>query len=239
MTRPLPSARETADRVAALGWRPIVSPLMRVEPTGTPLPPLRAFDGVVVTSERALDAVGAAVAELRAVPVHAVGRRTAGRIGAVATQAPDLRTLAERLEGTRDRLLHVAGDERAGDLAAMLPEAEVVVHVAYRTPPLPLSDEAVECLRRNEVAAVLLFSPRSARLLRDAWPEGVDRAGVEAVAISAAVARAWEGQASGGQASGGQASRGQAWKGRVRVAKTPDAAAVLAALGPFDGRRAP
>ncbi|HYZ60956.1 MAG TPA: uroporphyrinogen-III synthase, partial [Acetobacteraceae bacterium] len=78
ITRPEPDATETAERVAALGWEPVIAPVLQLVPG-------RVAAGVdcaavLVTSRNALPALPD---ELRARPLLAVGRATAARAAAL------------------------------------------------------------------------------------------------------------------------------------------------------------
>lgn len=171
VTRPEPDAARTAAALRAVGYAPLVVPLARVVPTGAML--LEGPDGFVVTSPngaRALVDALAARADVVHLPVYAVGARTgallaeAGFEGVVVADG-DLAALAKRLAGdpalVGKRLVWAAGEERAGDLAAMVgpagPRIEVVA--LYRmAEETALPEVAARALRGGELDAVLHFS---------------------------------------------------------------------------------
>ncbi len=77
VTRPLPAATRTADRLRALGYLPIILPLTEIVPLN-PAAPDGAFDAVVATSANALrHASGELLAPLLQLPCFTVGDATA------------------------------------------------------------------------------------------------------------------------------------------------------------------
>lgn len=175
MARPEPGAARTGARLAALGHVPLVAPVLVVRPTGAPLPH-GSFDGLILTSANALDAVLATTAAdaLRGIPVFAVGPRTAAlaeaRLGAVAIGTGDaaaLAVLVRRSLAPGARLLHVAGAERKAEPVATLETAGYAVetHVAYAAEAVPhLPDPVFAALAATQggLDAVLHYSRRSA-----------------------------------------------------------------------------
>jgi uroporphyrinogen-III synthase len=175
VTRPEPAARRTAAALSALGQTVLLDPLLRLGFA----PPARLFstppEVVVVTSANALRAIAghADLDRLRPLPVWAVGERTAAAaapLGLVVRErrAVDAATLARRLAASiapGTRILHLAGADRVGDLAAWASAANVrlEVTVVYRAVPAGrLAPETVAALARGEVAAVAHYSRRTA-----------------------------------------------------------------------------
>ncbi|TXM73288.1 uroporphyrinogen-III synthase [Methylobacterium sp. WL12] len=177
VARPEPGAARTGERLAALGHRPLVAPVLAVRPTGAALPH-GPFDGLILTSANALDAVLATTdaGALRGIPVFAVGARTAAlaeaRLGPVAVGAGDAVALAALVRGrlaAGARLLHLAGAERKAEPAAALTSAgyAIATHVAYAAEAVPhLPDAVFSALAATPpgLDAALHYSRRSARV---------------------------------------------------------------------------
>jgi uroporphyrinogen-III synthase len=161
----------------------VVAPLMRTEPLAADL--AGAFDAVLITSANAARAIvaHARMGALKQLPLFAVGARSAGAAreagfanvtSADGALADLVRFVATNMQGGA-RLLYLAGEDRAGDLAGDLRRHGIVVETAviYRAAPL-------DALPREVVAAigtldgVLHYSRRSAEtLLRLAERAGV------------------------------------------------------------------
>jgi len=176
VTRPLEDATRTAQRLATRGHRALIAPLLEV----------RSFDG----TELALDDVQAILATSgngiralarrsprRDIAVFAVGTRTAAvacaegfaRVLDAEGDAEALAALVQRrLQPHAGSLLHATGADSQDDLHALLERSGFRVRscVLYEAHPVPfLGSAACEALRDGSLDAVLIFSPRSARLL--------------------------------------------------------------------------
>jgi uroporphyrinogen-III synthase len=177
VARPEPGAARTGERLAALGHLPLVAPVLVVRPTGAALPP-GPFDGLILTSANALDALLATTeaATLRGIPVFAVGPRTAAlaeaRLGAVTAGTGDAAALAAIVQGSvapGASLLHVAGAERKAEPAARLTAAgyRIATHVAYAAEAVAhLPDPVFGAFAAvpGGLDAALHYSRRSARV---------------------------------------------------------------------------
>ncbi len=226
ITRPLQTAAETARRVAALGFSPLVAPVLETTLYQTRLPEPDRVQALLLTSANAIAALSAKFHHL---PVFAVGNATAAAakaagfplVTSAAGNATDLAGLVRRLcDPDRGSLLFPGAARLAVDIAKPLREAgfRVIRRVVYRTDPVAaLPALAQAALAAGGVTAALFFSPASARafgtLLRAALPPTCV-ASVEAMAISAAVAAAlaplpWQ---------------------RIRVASLPNQDAMMALL---------
>jgi len=175
LTRPEPDGSRSAARLRASGHDVILAPLMRSEM-------LQAdFDGpfaaVLITSANAARAAAAhpRFAELSRLPVLAVGDHSAeaahaaGFAEVVSAQGAldDLVRLAAA-RSANARLLYLAGEDRAGDLAAELAGRGVDVETAvvYRAVAVTaLPRELTQALGTNQLEAVLHYSRRSAATL--------------------------------------------------------------------------
>lgn len=177
-------AREDAERTAvklrAMGFDPLLSPLLEIVATGAAIPQ-GPFDAVLATSAKGLEFC-AQPGEARNLPLHAVGART-GKIARELGWRPDLlageaRALLPLIRArhkTPARFLYLAGRDRQTDLETGLRAAghDVTVVETYRAQAAErLTDETLRALRQGEVAAALHYSKRSAeifvKLARDA-----------------------------------------------------------------------
>lgn len=202
--------------MAALGFVPIVAPLIAIRPLTPDLPDLSMFDGLVFTSPNGVAAFqalpGARAASGRV--VFAVGQataeaaRTAGHdpVWSADGDAGNLAALI-RDAGQGLRLLALRAEAPAADLGDLVGEAARV------TPLTVYRAEAVPDALPADFEAVLIHSPRAARELAERLPPAAAR-GRSAVAISVAAARPL-------------ASLGFA---AVAVAARPDEAALIDAL---------
>jgi uroporphyrinogen-III synthase len=175
--------------------RPVIAPLMAMEPLAHSLPP-GPFAGVIFTS---VAGVEAALPSLPHLPRLAwcVGRKTAERAAAAGFLARsadgDASALvaAIRADPPGGRLLHLRGEDATGEVAERLISAGIETEslVIYRQQALPLTPDAVTLLATAGPVILPLFSPRSAQLVRAALPDGA-KATLWLVTMSTAVAEA-------------------------------------------------
>jgi uroporphyrinogen-III synthase len=175
LTRPEPDAERTAARLARLGHHVLIDSLLTIEPVAIDKLPAGPFAAVAATSANALRNAGGRgrFDSLRSVPLYAVGGHTgeaareAGFASVVVAEgdaAALARLLSERIKPS-SRVLHLAGEERAQDLKALLAPAGIAVEtvVLYRMRPADnLSVATVAALASAKLDAVLHYSPRSA-----------------------------------------------------------------------------
>jgi uroporphyrinogen-III synthase len=227
VTRPDPGGAETATRLAALGWTPILAPALVLASRPFAMP---AAQALLLTSRAAARALPSPLP----VPVLAVGEATAAEarqagwqdVRAAAGTAEDLAQLAaSTLDPAGGPLLLAVGEGYALDLAADLRRRgfRVIRRVAYAAEPAArLPESARSALADGHVTAILFHSPRSAlcaiNLIRDAGLAAAAQ-GVEVLAISRRVAEA---------AAAAIAPHG--WRS-VRIATRPEEDALLALLG--------
>lgn len=169
ITRPEPGASETARRVAALGFTPVLAPSLVVRSLPARLP--ERADAVVLPSG---NAVATLPPSLHAVPVLAVGDATAARArGAGFTDvrsadgdAVALTALAREALPAGGRVLLACGRGQSIALAAGLRAAGLRVHrraVYAARPAAALPPEATEALRAGGLRAALFLSAETAR----------------------------------------------------------------------------
>jgi uroporphyrinogen-III synthase len=184
--RPEPGASATVARARQRGIDAFAIPLFEIEPVAWQTPDPGGFDGLLLTSANALRYGGAGLAQLRALPVYAVGEATAeaAREAGFAIAATGDGGVDRLLEGIDPdlTLLHLAGEDRAEAARKLTP---ITVYRARAIEPPDLSAAA------GSVA--LVHSTRAGRRLAELVEE---RGSIAVVAISAAAADAagsgWE-----------------------------------------------
>ncbi|WP_284165228.1 uroporphyrinogen-III synthase [Frigidibacter sp. SD6-1] len=195
LTRPEAASRRFAAAFRArfgADWPVVIAPLMNVRYL-SPRIDLSAIDGVIFTSETAVEAF-CRISPARDLPAWCVGKRTAEvavKHGFDAHPGPgDAQRLAAvlRKEAAGRRLLWPHGRERAVDLPELLVSAgiETISVETYCQDPVPLSAEAQALLAADRPVLVPIFSPRSARLFLAA--AGGHRAPLRLAALSPAIA---------------------------------------------------
>jgi uroporphyrinogen-III synthase len=173
VTRPALDGARTAAVLRTRGHEVALAPLLRIDVLTAELGS-GPWDGVVLTSGNAARALAAhpRCAELVQLPAYAVGRRTTGAARAAGFQnvtsadgdADDLAQLLAQAPRPA-RLLYLAGEDQASDLAAVLGRAglEVETVVMYRAVAEPILPSDIEsALARGAIDGVLHFSVRSA-----------------------------------------------------------------------------
>jgi uroporphyrinogen-III synthase len=178
VTRPLDDAHDTAALLAARGHAAIVAPLLGVRFHDGHALRLDGVQALLFTSANGVRAL-ARRTSLRDFVVFTVGSQTAeaargagfGDVrnadGNVETLAETVRTAIKPKDGM---LVHVAGAEAQGRLAALLSAAgfKVRTEVLYDVPAVAeLPAAARDAIAAGAVDAVLLFSARSAQVFVD------------------------------------------------------------------------
>ena len=176
VTRPEPGASRTRAELMARGHDALIDALMTIRPVAV-APPADRFDALALTSVNGARAGGALPWVLQSgVPVFTVGRRTreaalkAG-FSDVTSAEGDVGDLAEMLAKcliTGERVLWLAGEDRAGDLAAALAPHGIAVEtvVAYRAEPSEhLGETTLAALSAGQIDGILHYSRRSCEAL--------------------------------------------------------------------------
>lgn len=217
VTRAEPGAARTADRLTALGFTPIVAPLLTLAPLPGALDAAPSPDAVAVlalTSPNGVKAFAPLIPRFRNHPVFAVGDATAEAARAagfadVRSASGDIHALARLIaaEAPPGPLLAPGAREPAGDLPALLPDRPVQrlpIYAACEThaPAPELFD------------AVMLHSPRAARATAADLPRAAS-SGRIAICISEAAATPLH----------------PFDFAEIRIAAAPDEPAMLSALG--------
>ena len=173
LTRPSKASGRSASRLAALlgdSAKVIVSPLIRIEYTA-PLPDLRRYDGVIFTSENAVDAL-ARHGPSPGMTALCVGRRTADAADIVGFRAVSANGSAEALaelvasKPRAARFLYARGTHVAFDLPSRLRDSGMTVDewVVYAQRELALDRAAAAALASRRCVCPL-FSEMAARIL--------------------------------------------------------------------------
>ena len=189
VTRPEPDAARLGERLRALGHDPVVEPLMSADyidpatgPSGTVTNVLEeAFkdvQAIAFTSANGVRALARCYTG-RHLPVFAVGEATAAAarqegFDPVHVAAGDVDHLAAditaRLDPKAGSIAHLAGTAVAGDLQGDRAARGVQVdrHVLYTmTASASLSQDVIAQITEASLDAVLIFSPRTGRILAD------------------------------------------------------------------------
>lgn len=178
VTRPVDDAAQTAAQLAALGHEAVLAPLLEIEFRDGGVLALDGVQAILVTSANGIRALARRTAR-RDLPVLAVGAQSAAaaRLAGFADvdhadgDAAALAALAlKRLDPAGGALFHAAGAETRGALGERL-EAQgfvlrsEVLYEAVAASGFPPA--AQEALAAGRIDAVLLFSPRTARIFAE------------------------------------------------------------------------
>lgn len=182
--RPQPGATATAQALRAEGYDPLICPLFVIEQVAwTPADP-SAYDALLVGSANVFRHGGPALADLKDLPVYAVGGKTARMatdlgfrvrgqgVGGLAALLPML------AEDGHQHILRLAGEDHVD-----LPGSRLAIdtRIVYRSRALPMPEALREELARP--AVVLLHSARAATHFATL----VDTAGIDRGRISLAL----------------------------------------------------
>jgi uroporphyrinogen-III synthase len=180
VTRPEPDGERTAQKLHARGCDVLLGPILRIRHLEEADLGAGPWDAVAMTSANAAHAIErhSRRLEVTRLPVMTVGRRTAEAARAVgftdiASANGNEQALAHLIGGNVGRgnkILYLAGEDRAGDLATAVAPHGVRVEtvVVYRAVPADrLPEPATAALRAGEVSGVLHFSRRSAVIYLD------------------------------------------------------------------------
>ncbi len=234
VTRPREDAEEISRALESRGFEVQLEPLLEIDIHREVTIPLNRVQGILATSANGVRALAANIPR-RDLPLWAVGTATADcarSLGfrVVNNGGGDVAHLAElvirRLDPRQGTLLHAAGTKLAGDLSGILSakgfEVRRVVLYEARTAEA-LSAPLLAGLDSAAIDLALFYSPRTAatfvRLIAAAERTEACR-GIDAYALSPAVA---------------EQLAALPWR-RVLTARTPDQAALLAAIDAERGR---
>lgn len=223
ITRTRPDADALADRLAKLGYEPLIEPMLTVRATHTATvhDPM-CVEGLVVTSAQALRHLNTLVREVafRHKPLYAVGPKTASlavELGwtNVHDGGGDVRALGGFMKSRPEitpssRLLHICGRDIAKDTRGILNgvPGNVLDWVVYETDPADGFTPAFEAaMRTGRVKAVTFHSARAASVFADnvraKSAESLDFEGIIFLCLSKAVLESLTSIHSNGTYAGG------------------------------------
>ncbi|MDP1738517.1 MAG: uroporphyrinogen-III synthase [Caulobacter sp.] len=196
ITRAEPGASATAERVAAMGHRPLVAPLLRIEPLAEAEIDLAGVAALAFTSANGVRAF-AQLNPRRDIRVFSVGAGTtaaakAAGFKAVLSAEGDVGALAGRIAARKAELrgavLHAGAAEPAGDLVgALIAEGMTARGLAlYDSVFEPPAPEVLGQL--DGIDVVLLHSPKAAKALARVL-RGKTMPGLRLLCLSPAVAK--------------------------------------------------
>lgn len=178
ITRPIEDAEALIRLMRERDIETALDPIVRIVPVELAAPDLAGVQALLFTSSNGVRRFAGLTPE-RGLPVFAVGDATANAARAAGFQTVesaggdghDLMALAaERLDPAKGRLLHPSGEAVAGDLAGDLRAKGFTVDrlVLYRADPVKsFSNHTVNALGGGLIDAVMLFSPRHAKIFTD------------------------------------------------------------------------
>lgn len=202
ITRPIDDAAPLVEQLNARGVEALVEPMMTIRSTEEPAPDMSDAQGLLFTSANGVRGF-VARSDRRDVQVFAVGEATAeaarragfDRVEVAGGDAAALAALVTaKCKPDAGKLVHVAGTHVAGNLSERLAAAGFSVERAVLYDALSahrFSTGTVESLKRREIEAVLLFSPRTAEIFMTLADESGAEHGLSAAAaicLSQAVA---------------------------------------------------
>jgi uroporphyrinogen-III synthase len=166
-------ALRTSDKLRAMGFTPVVSPVLEIAATGAAIPP-GDYDAVLASSAKGVECAGDAAQGYMALPFHAVGAKTAKaatargwRAGIVAGNAEAILPLLLAHYAAPAHFLYLAGRDRQPTLEAGLRAGGHVitpVNTYEAHAAAALRDEALAALAAGEIETALHYSRRSAEI---------------------------------------------------------------------------
>lgn len=187
VTRPEEDAGPLTAKLEALGHQVVMAPLLAIRPRGGVAIPGLAWQAIAVTSANGIRALpeGHGLTAFRTLAVGPQSLKAARAAGfAAEAHGGDVHGLAAFIRASLDPkagpILYLSGAETAGDLEAQLTAAGFDCRrvVLYDAAPAATLGVAEDALRSGGIDAVLLYSPRSARI----WRTLVEGAGLDAEA---------------------------------------------------------
>ena len=179
VTRPAPDGERTAQKLRARGCDVVLAPVLQIEFLNNVELGAGPWNAVAMTSANAAQALAQHPRrmELVALPVLTVGRRTAEAAHAVGftdvASADGNEQALTGLIGGRccggNKILYLAGEDRAGDLAAAVAPWGVHVDtvVVYHAVAAQQLAEVAAALKAGTIDGVTHFSRRSAAVYLD------------------------------------------------------------------------
>lgn len=175
LLRAIDDALRTKELLNTSGISCIISPVLEIAETGAPIPrdARDAYDAALASSAKALELVVGAE-DLRSLPLHAVGAKTAKAAAArgwrpdiIAGNAEAILPLLRARYPQPTHFLYLAGRDRQAALEAGLRQSGhrvTAVEVYEARAAQTLTDEARAALAAGEIDAALHYSRRSAEI---------------------------------------------------------------------------
>ncbi|MCA3573421.1 MAG: uroporphyrinogen-III synthase [Aestuariivirga sp.] len=173
VTRPEEDAGALRQKLEAMGHEVVMAPLMTIRPRAGTVIPNMPWQAVAVTSANGIRALpaGHGLETFRTLTVGPQSLKAATAAGLKAeAHGGDVNGLASFIRATLDPkagpILYLSGAETAGDLEGQLTAAGFACHraVLYDAVPAESLGEAATALGQGAIDAVLLYSPRTARI---------------------------------------------------------------------------
>lgn len=224
VTRPEEDAGPLTAKLEAMGHAVVMAPLLAIRPRETVSIPDLEWQALAVTSANGIRALppGHGLTQFRTLTVGPQSLKAAQAAGFTAeAHGGDVNGLAAFIRDSLDPragpILYLSGAETAGDLEAQLAAAGFDCRrvVLYDAAPAESLGAAGDALRQGGIDAVLLYSPRSAKIWRglvEAAGLGLQAAQLRHLCLSRNVAAALP----------------EGWN--AAVAASPDEAAILRLL---------
>lgn len=165
-------AARTAEKLRAMGFAPVLSPVLEIVATGAKIPP-SAYDAALASSAKGVE-LAQDFEAFKALPLHAVGERTALAARALGWR-PDIvagnaETILPALLARYPQpahFLYLAGRDRQPALEAGLTAARhrvAAIEVYEARAAAALSPQALDAIAAGEIDAILHYSRRSAEI---------------------------------------------------------------------------
>lgn len=202
ITRPEPGLSETADKISALGWQPLLMPVMTIQPLTVDYLDVNAIQAIVFTSRQAIAPIIQQLAkqhvEYYNLPVFTVGditaqdARQAGFTNIISANKDAVALAAlikEKLSPDAGQLLFPSAKGQGQLLYALLKQAgfSILQCEVYQAIPIQkLSDEFLDKLQSETINSILFFSSETARFFIELLPENLRKylKTIQAVGIS-------------------------------------------------------
>ena len=187
VTRPEEDAGPLTAKLAAMGHEVVMAPLLEIRPRAGVAIPALPWQAIAVTSANGIRALpgGHNLTSFRTLTVGPQSLKAALAAGFTAeAHGGDVDGLAafirDHLDPRAGPILYLSGAETAGDLEAQLAAAGFACRrvVLYDAAPAETLGPVEDALRQGRLDAVLLYSPRSAKI----WRGLVEAAGLHAEA---------------------------------------------------------
>lgn len=173
VTRPEEDAEPLKAKLEAMGHQALMAPLMTIRPRTDAAIPGRPWQAIAVTSANGIRALpeGHGLQNIRMLTVGPQSLKAAVAAGFKAeAHGGDVNGLAAFIRAALNPqagpILYLSGAETAGDLEGQITSAGFECHraVLYDAVPAESLGAAAKPLESGEIDAVLLYSPRSARI---------------------------------------------------------------------------